>query len=241
MHGKSTGLSKKKKADTGLQKYAKNQLKTAGVLPWITKHLMPLTEDDSGSGGTSAAPSGSHKHWLEQAGIPASQFGMYNYIISHESGWNPKATNPGSGAYGLPQSYPGSKMASAGSDWKTNPITQLKWMKKYVGRYGGIGGAYKHWQTAHSYAKGGNPPTNQPVMVGEEGPELATFGSAAHIHTNKETKSMLKNAKPSPDVNVNLTVNIKGSADKGTPKSIAKEVKNVLVNLFTNELGNDFG
>lgn len=241
MHGKSTGLSKKKKADTGIQKYAKNQLKAAGVLPWITKHIMPLTEDDSGSGGTSAAPTGSHKHWLQQAGIPESWWPITNEIITAESGWNPKAHNS-SGAYGLPQSLPASKMASAGSDWRTNPITQLKWYKSYIkSRYGSIGHAigFRH---AHGwYKSGGNPPASQPVMVGEEGPELATFGSGAHIHNNHETKSMLRNAKSSPDVTVNLTVNVKGSADKGTPKSIAKEVKNVLVNLFTNELGNDFG
>jgi len=241
MHGKSTGLSKKKKADTGLQKYAKNQLKAAGVLPWITKHIMPLTEDDSGSGGTSAAPSGSHKHWLQQAGIPESWWPITNEIISAESGWNPKAHNS-SGAYGLPQSLPASKMASAGSDWRTNPITQLKWYKSYIkSRYGSIGHAISFRHAHGWYKSGGNPPANQPVMVGEEGPELATFGSGAHIHNNHETKSMLRGAKSSPDVTVNLTVNVKGSADKGTPKSIAKEVKNVLVNLFTNELGNDFG
>lgn len=240
MHGKSAGLSKRKKDDTGLQKYAKNQLKAAGVLPWITKHITPLTEDDSGS-GTSAAPSGSHKHWLQQAGIPESWWPATNEIITAESGWNPKARNS-SGAYGLPQSLPASKMASAGSDWRTNPITQLKWYKGYIkSRYGSIGKAISFRHAHGWYKSGGNPPANQPVMVGESGPELATFGSGAHIHNNHETKSMLRGAKSSPDVTVNLTVNIKGSADKGTPNAIAKEVKNVLVNLFTNELGNDFG
>lgn len=240
MHGKSTGLSKKKKADTGLQKFVTKQLKTAGVLPWITKHITPLTEDDSSS-GTSAAPSGSHKHWLQQAGIPESWWPATNEIISAESGWNPKARNA-SGAYGLPQSLPASKMASAGSDWRTNPITQLKWYKGYIkSRYGSIGKAigFRH---AHGWYKtGGNPPANQPVMVGENGPELATFDSGTHIHNNHETKSMLRGSKSMPNVTVNLTVNVQGSADKGTPKAVAKEVKNVLVNLFTNELGNEFG
>lgn len=241
MHGKSSGTAGlKKAASSGLQKFVTKQLKTAGVLPWITKHITPLTEDDSGS-GASAAPSGSHKHWLQQAGIPESWWPITNEIITAESGWNPKAHNS-SGAYGLPQSLPASKMASAGSDWRTNPITQLKWYKSYIkSRYGSIGHAISFRHAHGWYKSGGNPPANQPVMVGEEGPELATFGSGAHIHNNHETKSMLRNAKSSPDVTVNLTVNVKGSADKGTPKSIAKEVKNVLVNLFTNELGNDFG
>lgn len=241
MHGKSSGTAgMKKAANSGLQKFVTKQLKTAGVLPWITKHITPLTEDDSGS-GTSAAPSGSHKHWLQQAGIPESWWPATNEIISAESSWNPKARNA-SGAYGLPQSLPASKMASAGSDWRTNPITQLKWYKGYIkSRYGSIGKAigFRH---AHGWYKtGGNPPANQPVMVGENGPELATFDSGTHIHNNHETKSMLRGSKSAPNVTVNLTVNVQGSADKGTPKAVAKEVKSVLVNLFTNELGNEFG
>lgn len=241
MHGKSSGTAGlKKAASSGLQKFVTKQLKTAGVLPWITKHITPLTEDDSGS-GASAAPSGSHKHWLQQAGIPESWWPATNEIISAESGWNPKARNS-SGAYGLPQSLPASKMASAGSDWRTNPITQLKWYKGYIkSRYGSIGKAigFRH---AHGWYKtGGNPPANQPVMVGENGPELATFDSGTHIHNNHETKSMLRGSKSTPNVTVNLTVNVQGGTDKGMPKAVAKEVKNVLVNLFTNELGNEFG
>ncbi|KWU38080.1 hypothetical protein AV935_03660 [Levilactobacillus brevis] len=154
LHG-SYGNKAAKKITSGLAKFATKQLKGSGVLSWVKKFLEPLTEaaDSSGS-GDSPAPTGSHKHWLKQAGIPESQFGMYNYIVSHESGWNPKARNS-SGAYGLPQSLPANKMASAGSDWRTNPITQLKWMKGYVKKYGGINGAYKFWQSHHWYANGG--------------------------------------------------------------------------------------
>ncbi len=154
LHG-SYGNKAAKKITSGLTKFATKQLKGSGVLSWVKKFLEPLTEaaDSSGS-GDSPAPTGSHKHWLKQAGIPESQFGMYNYIVSHESGWNPKARNS-SGAYGLPQSLPANKMASAGSDWRTNPITQLKWMKGYVKKYGGINGAYKFWQSHHWYANGG--------------------------------------------------------------------------------------
>lgn len=60
-------------------------------------------------------------------------------LIQRESGWRVNATNPSSGAYGLPQALPGSKMAAAGPDWRTNPVTQLRWMRTYVDqRYGGI-------------------------------------------------------------------------------------------------------
>lgn len=62
-------------------------------------------------------------------------------LISRESGWRVTATNARSGAYGLPQALPGSKMASAGADWRTNPFTQIRWMLGYVTAYGGSCGA----------------------------------------------------------------------------------------------------
>lgn len=104
---------------------------------------------------TSPAATGSHEHWMKQAGIPASWFSSINYIVTHESGWNPHATNPSSGAYGLPQALPASKLAAAGRDWRNNPITQLKWMKSYVSRYGGGPGAAAFWRSHHWYANGG--------------------------------------------------------------------------------------
>lgn len=81
-----------------------------------------------------------------------SQYGCAASLISHESGWRVSATNPSSGAYGLPQSLPGSKMASAGSDWRTNATTQLRWMRSYVNsRYGGACSAWSYWTTHHNY------------------------------------------------------------------------------------------
>lgn len=68
-----------------------------------------------------------------------------------ESGWNPYAENPSSGAYGIPQSLPGNKMASAGADWQTNPATQIQWGLGYIaGRYGSPCGAWGHSQ-AHNW------------------------------------------------------------------------------------------
>ncbi|NED00241.1 lytic transglycosylase domain-containing protein, partial [Streptomyces sp. SID6648] len=57
----------------------------------------------------------------------SAEFRCFSKIVDHESGWNVDATNASSGAYGLVQALPGSKMASAGADWKTNPATQIKW------------------------------------------------------------------------------------------------------------------
>ncbi|MFJ9818165.1 transglycosylase SLT domain-containing protein [Streptomyces sp. NPDC101151] len=77
----------------------------------------------------------------------AAQFNAFSKIVEHESGWNPSATNGSSGAYGLVQALPGSKMASAGSDWKTNPATQIKWGLDYMNsRYGSPAQAWSFWQ-----------------------------------------------------------------------------------------------
>lgn len=138
------------KATTGLQQFIKNQVGN-GFFSFISK-LGSLF----GAGAMGGKPSGSHKNWLAEAGFKPSDFGYITYIVDHESNWDPKATNPESGAYGLPQSLPGSKMASAGSDWRTNPITQLRWMKGYVNSvYGGARNAYNFWLQHHAYANGG--------------------------------------------------------------------------------------
>ncbi|WP_329133809.1 transglycosylase SLT domain-containing protein [Streptomyces sp. NBC_00670] len=82
----------------------------------------------------------------------AAQYAAFSNIVSHESGWNVSATNASSGAYGLVQALPGSKMASAGPDWKTNPATQIKWGLDYMNsRYGSPVGAWNFWQTHHWY------------------------------------------------------------------------------------------
>lgn len=81
-----------------------------------------------------------------------AQFQCFSNIVSHESGWNPSATNASSGAYGLVQALPGSKMASAGADWKTNPTTQIKWGMDYMNsRYGSPCAAWTFWQANHWY------------------------------------------------------------------------------------------
>jgi hypothetical protein len=100
--------------------------------------------------GTVVAVTGDKTSWMAAAGISAGDYGYVNYIVSHESGWRVTASNP-SGAYGLCQALPGSKMATAGADWTTNPITQLRWCNGYaVGRFGSWAGAYSYW-TSHGY------------------------------------------------------------------------------------------
>lgn len=84
--------------------------------------------------------------------VPADQFQCFSNIVDHESTWNYRASNPSSGAYGLVQALPGSKMASAGADWQTNPATQIKWGLNYMNdRYGSPCGAWSFWQANNWY------------------------------------------------------------------------------------------
>lgn len=84
--------------------------------------------------------------------IPSDQFQCFSNIVNHESSWNYRATNASSGAYGLVQALPGSKMASAGADWQTNPATQIKWGLNYMdSRYGSPCGAWSFWQANNWY------------------------------------------------------------------------------------------
>ncbi|AWE52167.1 transglycosylase SLT domain-containing protein [Streptomyces nigra] len=84
--------------------------------------------------------------------VPADQFQCFSNIVDHESSWNYRAVNPSSGAYGLFQALPGSKMSSVGADWQTNPATQIKWGLNYMNeRYDSPCGAWSFWQANHWY------------------------------------------------------------------------------------------
>ena len=73
------------------------------------------------------------KLWINQKyGWGDKQFACLETLWFKESNWNHKATNSSSGAYGIPQSLPGRKMATFGDDWKTNPATQIKWGANYI-------------------------------------------------------------------------------------------------------------
>lgn len=82
---------------------------------------------------------------LSQFGWSSSQFSCLQPLWAHESGWSVSASNPSSGAYGIPQALPGSRMASAGPDWQTDAATQIKWGLQYIqGTYGSPCGAWSH-------------------------------------------------------------------------------------------------
>ena len=99
------------------------------------------------------------------AGIDPGDYNYVDYIVSRESGWCPTKAQgqyggcppyagsvPSGGGYGLCQATPGSKMASAGADWATNPVTQLRWCSGYAhSRYGSWEAAYNHWLSYHNW------------------------------------------------------------------------------------------
>jgi len=81
---------------------------------------------------------------LSSFGFASSQFNCLDPLWNQESGWRWNAQNA-SGAYGIPQALPGSKMASAGADWMTDPTTQIRWGLGYIkDTYGTPCGAWAH-------------------------------------------------------------------------------------------------
>ncbi len=98
---------------------------------------------------TSAVPSGSPQQiaatMVAQHGWSSSEFSCLDELWSRESGWNVHAENPTSGAYGIPQALPGSKMATAGSDWENDAATQIRWGLGYIAEaYGTPCAALEH-------------------------------------------------------------------------------------------------
>jgi hypothetical protein len=125
-------------------KERKKAEETGGPVPY-TGRIPASCSEFSGSRKTGCA-------LMLEAGFGIAEFPCLNQLWTKESGWNYKATNRNSGAYGIPQAYPGKKMSSAGADWKTNPATQIKWGLGYVkGRYDSPCGAWSHFQNAGSY------------------------------------------------------------------------------------------
>jgi hypothetical protein len=115
----------------------------------------PGSSGSSGSSSSAPAPSGSPRQIAQQilaARGVSGQFSCLDSLWARESGWNVYAQNPGSGAYGIPQSLPGSKMASAGPDWQSNAATQIKWGLSYIdSTYGSPCAAWAHSQATGWY------------------------------------------------------------------------------------------
>jgi uncharacterized protein YabE (DUF348 family) len=140
----------------------KTAIKTVVVRAPITRVIKVGTGSSGGSSsGTSSGTSSVYvspgsaqaiaKQLAAARGWGDDQFSCLVTLWNHESGWNVHAANP-SGAYGIPQALPGSKMGSAGPDWQNNATTQIKWGLGYIAAsYGTPCGAWSSWQAKGWY------------------------------------------------------------------------------------------
>ncbi len=109
-------------------------------------------EAASRSGGRGGSAKAIAAEMVAARGWSADQFDCLDRLWTKESNWKISADNPTSSAYGIPQALPGSKMASAGSDWQTNPRTQISWGLGYIAdRYGSPCGAWSHSTSRNWY------------------------------------------------------------------------------------------
>lgn len=100
----------------------------------------------------SGSPQSIAASMLGSFGWSSSQLSCLQPLWAGESGWSVTASNPSTGAYGIPQAMPGSKMASAGPDWQTNAATQIRWGLGYIKTtYGSPCAAWSHEQSAGWY------------------------------------------------------------------------------------------
>jgi len=98
------------------------------------------------AGQSTGDPKGYARQLLSSRG-EGGQFGCLDSLWGRESGWQVSASNASSGAYGIPQALPGSKIASVGPDWQSNAATQIQWGLGYIdGRYGSPCAAWSHSQ-----------------------------------------------------------------------------------------------
>jgi uncharacterized protein YabE (DUF348 family) len=121
-----------------------------------TKHRPPVVRSaartDAGPVSGSLSPKAFALRLASAQGWDSTQYGCLVTLWNHESNWNVHASNGSSGAYGIPQALPGSKMASAGPDWQDDADTQITWGIGYIaGRYGTPCNAWSYWQSSGWY------------------------------------------------------------------------------------------
>jgi hypothetical protein len=142
----------KKRASRAAREDASRPVLFAKGTPPPTKKPTPPATGGAGDPVPAGAAQQIARAMLPNYGwSPSSQFGCLVSLWNRESGWNTHAANP-SGAYGIPQALPGSKMASAGSDWRNSASTQIKWGLGYIkSRYSSPCGAWGHSQSTGWY------------------------------------------------------------------------------------------
>jgi hypothetical protein len=146
----ATNLAARKAAAAAAARTAAAQARAA------TAQARATAQPGQTASATVPAASGSPRQiaqaMLASFGWASSQFSCLDPLWEHESGWSVSAANSGSGAFGIPQALPGSRMASAGPDWQTSATTQIKWGLQYIkGTYGSPCAAWAHEEATGWY------------------------------------------------------------------------------------------
>lgn len=132
-------------AEPGHADYAKAE-------PWHWQYVPGAVEAMAGGSGSVSGNRALGQQAAAGRGWSGEEWSCLDQLWQRESGWNHLADNPTSSAYGIPQALPGSKMASRGADWLTNPSTQIAWGLDYIaGRYGTPCTAWAHSQQTGWY------------------------------------------------------------------------------------------
>lgn len=170
LHNASDSKNPKVKANNSLQSLIKKQV---GQGFWKTiQRIADKYGENSFFGGMAGKPVGDVTHWMKQAHIPKKDWAGINYIVTAESGWNPRIVNPSSGTYGLGQMQGYNLHYYTRHGSKSNPIAQLMGIMDYIhDRYGSVANAVRFRKAHNWYANGGIAST--PSIFGEAGPEMA--------------------------------------------------------------------
>lgn len=170
LHNASDSNNPKVKANNSLQSLIKKQV---GQGFWRTiQKIADKYGENSFFGGMAGKPVGDVAHWMRQAHIPKKDWAGINYIVTAESGWNPRIVNPSSGTYGLGQMQGYNLHYYTRHGSKSNPIAQLMGIMDYIhDRYGSVANAVRFRKAHNWYANGGIAST--PSIFGEAGPEMA--------------------------------------------------------------------
>ena len=137
---KRTGAAVRVPRRVIMEQLAKRAERIAASMASASPEVLPTDVDPNSNRGLGY-------RLMLQFGVAADQWQYLDALWQRESGWNHLAENASSGAYGIPQSLPGSKMAQVAPDWRTNPETQITWGLAYIAaRYSNPRGAWEHSQ-----------------------------------------------------------------------------------------------
>lgn len=213
--------------------------------PWLKENLLSF----SGAGTNGAAAPAQVKKWLLTAmaitGTPASYLGALTRVAMHESSGNPRSINlwdsnakAGHPSKGLMQTIDSTfnKYKLPGMDDIWNPIHNAVAAIRYMNaRYGSISNVPGVRSAKYvGYKKGGRPPINEAVLVGEEGPELFETDTHGTIHNAQKTRQLL-NSKGGPVLQFHaplVSITIQGNASESAANTIAQEVKKQVMEIF---------